>query len=234
MKQMEQAVLSLEGGKESGAVCFSSSPLLGQLSHPLHAQSLQPESYILCNHINYYHELYKKRMWLQTWPTVGTNSRRWAAKFLTWLARNLCQALTPSSLSPQRFHMPALKASKYITCTQVSHLFIFHIKCWVGPLHSCFKTHLLSLTPWYDITIQHSSSKRCNGAAVSKDLLQALLGATLKFISNYRFLSPHMGAVRTGHETPPVPDFSSYRFAFGENSKGFLKEMFRHLCYRTW
>lgn len=60
----------------------------------------------------------------------------------------------------------------------------------------------------------------------------AVRSNTQKSISDYRFVNPHVAAVTTGHETSPVPDFSSFVFAFGKNSKGFLKEMFCHLCYR--
>lgn len=156
------------------------------------------------------------------------------SKFLTCLTKNWCHALTHSPLSPQSCVMPALQAFKSLACTQVGCLFILHAKCWVGQFYSSFEAHLFSITPWCHVTIQCSLSESRSGTAASKGLPQRQLGVTFKCISDYMSVNPHIAVITIGHETSFVPDFCSFMFAFGKNSKGFLKETFCHLYYRIW
>lgn len=88
---------------------------------------------------------------------------------------------------------------------------------------------------WCHVIIQQGLFESHIRTAASKGLLQTQLGARLKCLSDSRLVNSHVAAVAAGHKTlSPVPDFSSFMFAFGENSKGFLKDMFCHLCYRIW
>lgn len=87
---------------------------------------------------------------------------------------------------------------------------------------------------WWHGSTQQGLSPSREGLA-SKGLLQTQLGARLKCLSVCRFVNSHVAVATTDHKTSfPLSDFSSFMFAFGENSKGFLKEMFCHRCYRIW
>ena len=85
------------------------------------------------------------------------------------------------------------------------------------------------------ITIQQGLSESLIRTAASKSLLQIQLEARLKCLSDCRFVNSHVAVVAVSPKTlSPMPTFSRFTFAFGENSKGFLKETVCHLCYKIW
>lgn len=68
--------------------------------------------------------------------------------------------------------------------------------------------------------------------AASKALLHTQSEETLKCISDYRFVNSQLALLEQAVNTI-MPGFCNFMFGFGENSEGFLEELFCHLCYRV-
>lgn len=89
-----------------------------------------------------------------------------------------------------------------------------------APLRLIFPSH-------HDGTSLLSTSQSCS---LHSSAPHTVRSDTQKYFSLQACKLTH-GTVTIGSETPPMPGFGSFMFGFGENSEGFLEELFCHLCY---